>query len=862
MAEVYPLLIFPQPRSIEPPKGQGFPPTPLQLPSHSRQIDRVEPLISSIEYEFQRFRGRVESSMSGLEPEMVLVIELADRIDDLARAVNAIGLEWLAEWDTLLEEDEDFPASSSRSTRKGRLFVSLVNQGSLNELLSLWSKWKRGIVLPHRKRKWRDIFKCLRDIRRWGIQETLIETGMKDYFAALSPDESVSFQIECFYHRSSSKRREIQEKIFSFLAQDDGELVSEFIEMPDIAFHAVKARMPVKNISRILDESDNLEEHLSLFTYPHIMYFRRSGQLITKSAKGDGLDADYPIAEARSNPVAAVLDGVPNLRHKALDGYVNFDDPFDLADEYQPGERQHGTAMASLVIHGDRSDTTAGPLNSTLHHIAVMQVDSQSRGFDGLIVEHFPESCFCEDRIEQAVRRIFESDDETEAQAPNVKIINLSLGDPTRPFLHNVSPWARLLDWLSWKYRVLFCVSAGNYLDSYDLGIAYDKYRTKTELQKSTLLLKHLQHTLFDRRLLAPAESINALTVGARHHDESGDIDYGSRLELDPNGKLPSPISRIGHGFRRSVKPEIYLPGGRQLYHAPVLDADSEFKIDEFIGRPGQKVAWDSSQEGEVSRDTYHRGTSNATALATRAGVQIHEVLRTIQNDDQNNIPDNLVSVVIKALLVHGCVQERESQRVLEFLRDSNSSVPFKTILARYLGYGSLNVDRVLACTEQRGTAIGFGEVKPDKIHEFRFPVPDDFGGQAVFRRMIVTLAWFSPINAMHRYLREAKLEIKPGVKWDESPLKVNRTDGDHNQVKRGTVQHEVLEGRDSIGQFHQDEEIVLRVVCKKDATHSLEEAIPYGLAVTLEASEISHIPVYEKVRQRLSEQIQIVETQ
>lgn len=151
MAEEYPLLIFPQPRSIEPPTGQGFPPTTFPLPNHSRQIQRVEPIINNIESEFERYRGIVDSTMAGLEPEMVLVIELADRIDDLARAVNAIGLEWLAEWDTLLEEDADFPATSSGSTRNGRLFVSLVNLRSMDELLSLWQRWKQGNELPMAK---------------------------------------------------------------------------------------------------------------------------------------------------------------------------------------------------------------------------------------------------------------------------------------------------------------------------------------------------------------------------------------------------------------------------------------------------------------------------------------------------------------------------------------------------------------------------------------------------------------------------------------------------------------------------------------------------------------------------------------
>ena len=39
-------------------------------------------------------------------------------------------------------------------------------------------------------------------------------------------------------------------------------------------------------------------------------------------------------------------------------------------------------------------------------------------------------------------------------------------------------------------------------------------------------------------------------------------------------------------------------------------------------------------------------------------------------------------------------------------------------------------------------------------------------------------------------------------------------------------------EVKSELRQFRQNEEIVLQVICKKDATEKLEEKIPYGLAV------------------------------
>ena len=923
MADRFPLLVFPEPRPANPKPGPRFQPKNLHFPSHTQQAERLNAQLDKLQKDFSLYKALLSESVSGLEPETVLVIETIGRVEDFKQAIDKTdGLEWLGEW--VIEEIEpdvdfyeipkigvDFFKKKINITREkskeikkaleqceiiddkgnlitedlsklslpadlaflgndivdaitnaqkdksldGRLFLSMVNQQGMNELLSLWKKQEQERQVPA---KWRDVFKCLKNIRRWGIKETLIETGMKEYFENFLDNQTASFQVECFYHQNEAKRRRVESNINQLISDSGGELLSPFIDMPDIAFHAVKARLPVAQIKALLEKTEKETENPHLFIYPNVMYFRQTGQNIISTAEGDGEEAEYPQTEAEQPPVAAILDGAPNLQHNALENLIDFDDPFNLTEKYLPGERRHGTAMASLVIHGDRSDETTSPILSKVHHVVITQPNEQRR-YLGEKDEHFPEDCFFEDRIEQAVRRILEGDGQVEALAPTVKIVNLSLGDPTRLFIHTPSPWARLLDWLSWKYRVLFCVSAGNYTGNYNFGIPYSEYLGNSDEEKKHLLLQAIQNGLSERRLLGPAESINALTVGALHQDESGDnYHLGQRVDLLPDNNLLSPISRLGHGFRRSVKPEIYFPGGQQLYSKPLLLTDSNFGIDNATREPGQKVAYDSDQQGELSRYVFSRGTSNATALATRTGVLIHESLSQLNTENQRRIPDDSMAVLIKTLLVHGGVQNREAQQALINLNNQSNTRKSKTDLARYLGYGTVDIARALGCTEQRGTVIGFSEIGTDEIHEYRFPVPEEFGWQKTFRRMVVTLAWFSPINPRHRYLREAKLEIQPDENWASTPLKLNRTDSDHHQVKRGTVQHEIIEGKNQLAAFQQDEEIVLQITCKKDATENLEESIPYGLAVTLEAAEESGIPVYEKIRERITTQIEV----
>lgn len=734
----------------------------------------------------------------------------------------------------------------------------------MRELLATWQAWARDEQLPRGKAAWRDVFNQTRNIRRWGILETLRETGMVSYWQdlvdSLPDDDDITFQIELFYRTNPTIRTRTERELKLLIEHIGGKLTSQFIDMPEISFHAVKASAPVaaiRTLIRQLDQSDGNTVAL-LFSYQGVMYFRPTGQSMSISADEDSQLSNFPPPIDQTSPVAAILDGAPNLLHEALRGRIIFDDPDNLSAEYQPGERVHGTAMASLVIHGDRGDSLAEPLNRLVYHAAVMQPDPSARTF-GNKIEYFPDDVFFEDRIERAVRRMFSEQGATPPQAPGIKIINLSIGDPTRPFIHTPSPWARLLDWLSWHYRVLFCVSAGNYTESIDVVMPHKDYAALDDDGKTRYLIGCIQLQTSERRLLSPAESLNAITVGATHSDHSNKFPIGQRIDLLPNTNLISPISRMGHGFRRSIKPEILLPGGRQMYKTPHRLDDHCFAPANSDRAPGQQVAWDSAQQGELSQTVHSRGTSNATALATRGAAQIYETLVALQAATGTPIPTNLQAVVVKALLVHGASHNDEAVRAITAaLRTDDNSARFKTTLARFLGYGFTDINRVLSCTAQRATVIGFGEIRDNQVHEYRLPLPVGLTRQKTWRRIVVTLAWFSPINPQHRNLREAKLSVQPGTKWDNSELKLHRHDADHNQVLRGTVQHEVLEGDNITGAIDDNGHILLNVTCKKDATEALDVMIPYGLAVTLEVAEGVNIPIYEQIKARIRPRVAV----
>ena len=94
MATDLPLLVFPQAKTVQPPKGSGFPPSQPHVPAHGKQVARLEPQLQELQNGFERYTASISGSVSGLEPETVLVIEIAGRIDDFKRAIEAAGLKW------------------------------------------------------------------------------------------------------------------------------------------------------------------------------------------------------------------------------------------------------------------------------------------------------------------------------------------------------------------------------------------------------------------------------------------------------------------------------------------------------------------------------------------------------------------------------------------------------------------------------------------------------------------------------------------------------------------------------------------------------------------------------------------------
>lgn len=209
-------------------------------------------------------------------------------------------------------------------------------------------------------------------------------------------------------------------------------------------------------------------------------------------------------------------------------------------------------------------------------------------------------------------------------------------------------------------------------------------------------------------------------------------------------------------------------------------------------------------------------------------------------------------AVVVKCLLVHSARWNGIDGLLKEICgpEDKRRHVERAENSCRFIGFGVPDVGVALECAQNRATLVGFGMLAPDAGHSYRIPLPGCLERVTEPRSLTVSLAWFSPIKPGHQSYRCIRLDASPA----HPPLEVLGVERSKSQpadasVKRGTVFHERFEGAAAVP-FIEDGHLSLKVWCKEDAGGVDEDAVRYGIAVTIETE--SALPIYDEIQARL----------
>ncbi|MGY4380319.1 hypothetical protein ACVWZ3_007958 [Bradyrhizobium sp. i1.3.6] len=773
---------------------------------------------------------------SALAPERLLVFEVRGAVANFANAIRKVpGLE-------LIDEEE---LEASEQDKAPEAYLLVPDAAALQNILSLWKQWTVDQELGTGFAPWRDVFATLREIRTWGPSDRVQEGDrevLEQEIELMGDGDLLAIEIELVFRSSEELATAAEHAVIERIGALGGALVSRS-RIADIAYHALLARLPAPAVRQIAERSEN-----GISGMDAVMHIRPQS-IASPDSTDDAArpPADQVVPPADGEPILAILDGVPVAQHPLLRGRLNVDDLFGLEPAALVAERVHGTAMASLIAHGDRN--LAEPsLSRRIHFVPVMGAGDQ-----------FPEDRLVIDLVYQAVTAMRRDEDPT---APLVLIVNVSLGNARKPFQGRLSPWARLLDRLSHRYGILFCVSAGNHVQPFDLPpfLTMAEYEATVQPGRATQTLTALSALIGYRRLLSPSETVNGITVGSANIDAVSLAERrGAAGRVDPFQPMitANPSSALGPGFANSVKPDILMPGSRE--HLTMVASGAALAVRPTGGaRPhGLRVAA-PPRDGSNNWEHYTCGTSAASALASRTAHRIHDALEEAYGEQFVSLSQHQRAVILKALLVHTAAWPSDSADLIKSVlgpTDAKQHVRQKDNIRRFLGFGIVSAEDAIYCASDRATFWATGTLTSESRRSITVPLPTCMSGQPLTHSVRATLAWLTPVLPGRQSYRSVKLSLLAPDELGGFRVLPAKAQPDANQASKGTVFSRRWDG-DKAPALTATSAIEFVVQREPDRGADVDELVPFGLAVTVAMPGIAE--VYNQARARIAPPVSV----
>ena len=162
--------------------------------------------------------------------------------------------------------------------------------------------------------------------------------------------DPIWFEAEFWFYTEPAQRARAFRSFSEAVQQARGQCGNP-VTIQGAAYHAALVQLPASAVAEIVARPE-----LRLVQEEAVMYFRPVGQCAVRISHDEQATQDHDIEEKpipTGHPIVALLDGLPLQNHAMLQNRLVVDDPLGWEDGYAAADRLHGTAMASLIIHGD-----------------------------------------------------------------------------------------------------------------------------------------------------------------------------------------------------------------------------------------------------------------------------------------------------------------------------------------------------------------------------------------------------------------------------------------------------------------------------------------------------------------------------
>ncbi|UHS61340.1 S8 family serine peptidase [Agrobacterium vaccinii] len=758
-------------------------------------------------------------------------------------AVQQIGFEWLTEdyANAELENATSSDEGDEDDVVSSLMYITMPTIVGVERMLAMWNRFTAKRAPGVGEQDWWKVFGYLSAVRPWNATDRIDPATQAFIGRQLErdPDAPVRLEVDLWYRGDPILRATAREGLQQVL-DDVGGTILDFVTIDPIRYQVALVEVPPDSASGVQSRSGAVAEADQIMSIRPQSFFRSN----PNPDSGDTIIADEGFDEEDLRPaVAAILDGYPMANHRLLAGRVDVEEVDITAAMVPVMRRYHGTAIASLIIHGDLA---AGeePIARKLKAVPILAAP-QDLSDERLDTDYLPIGM-----IYRAVLALKAGLNGNPPTGPDVVLINHSVCDSEGSFVRRPSVWARLLDWMSTEYGVLFVVSSGNITREFPTGFADEAaYAAASPVARQASTMLAVEATKGIRGLLSPAEAMNVLTVGALHLDDSGVCPPG-HVDPFPSFGVTNLGSAIGPGINRSLKPDLVEAGGRQL--AATEDTASGHVLwPSDTGILGQKTAAPDPISGSLSRTSRSTGTSNAAALVTRAGIRIVDAIEEMLEEEGLQLSSfERRALATRALLIHSSAW-RDHGDILERIYPPATPRQWRarrSSITKFLGYGRPDFERVVAGDTNRITLLADDAVSHEQLHEYRIPIPASMIGSRELRRIVMTVAWAPPFHPTSIAYRGAAIDIvdRDGKRdfW-RGLKKVMQPHPD--DIRRGTVAHFVLEGENS-AVFTDSAGLFVGVQARALSPNYRETPVPYSLAITLEVAATVREDIYASV--------------
>ncbi|MEE6296615.1 S8 family peptidase [Georgenia wangjunii] len=529
---------------------------------------------------------------------------------------------------------------------------------------------------PPRPAPHQGLFDVIEHVRALSMDEVLTPAA-KEAIASGSMTETLTLDLQCWCPEDEKDARLRQERTMAAVKAGGGSVLDK----------TLRHRSGLSLI-RVDVTASLASELVQLPDVRRVDRLPRPARTHAEAIRGGADLLPLALAPARDSPLIAIVDSGVRSSHPLLSpAFVG-----SFAVQSLEAERDgsgHGTFVASLALYGSLEpllDRPSEPVTPAGRLLSVRVLADNNE---------FPQTELWENDLLWALET---------AAAEGARIINLSIGDPRRPYVPaRPTPLAAAIDEVIRRLDLVVVISTGN-----TTAHIHD-----IETQNYDFTARLLDFD--DTGMLDPATSALALTVGALGSDDGqGAREARTNIDARPFGaaNVPSPLTRRGPGASNMIKPELAAPGGHLVH----IDADRYPRLSVSTGVLG---ANGTDPDKVLSVDV---GTSYAAPLVSYIAARAL------------GANPGLSSRGVRALVLSSI------HPLGPYLLPANASSAEQQ--RRLNGYGRADAERAAHSSDHRAVLVAEESLQVDNVHLYVVPIPSSFFDSSGWRRVTVAVAF------------------------------------------------------------------------------------------------------------------------